>query len=106
MCLQFRRVLFRSRAITQLGCSEEAAAFLMAAGFPTDRDSFDYLETCRAPKIFIQSTNDQFGPRDQMEQAYAKFAEPKRLIWVEAADHFFSGGLEQLEEAVREAAVA
>ena len=35
-----------------------------------------------------------------MEALYARIAEPKRLIWVESADHFFAGGLEELEEQV------
>jgi hypothetical protein len=29
-------------------------------------------------------------------------AEPKRVTWIEAQDHFFEGGLDQLEEAVFE----
>ena len=95
---------FGSRVVTQLGCSAPGAAFLMAAGFPTGRWPAEYLETCRAPKIFIQSTNDQFGPRAELERAYATFAGPKQLIWIECGDHFFAGALEQLEETVREAA--
>jgi hypothetical protein len=51
----------------------------------------------------VQSTNDEFGPQGELENAYARFAEPKQLIWVEAGDHFFAGALEKLEEAVREA---
>jgi alpha/beta superfamily hydrolase len=66
--------------------------------------SWEYLETCRAPKIFIQSTHDEFGPRPALEAAFAKFAEPKQLLWIESRDHFFTGGVEELEEAVREAA--
>jgi predicted alpha/beta-hydrolase family hydrolase len=72
-------------------------------GFPTQQWPTDYLESCRTAKIFVQSTNDEFGPRRELESAYALFAEPKRLIWVEAGDHFFAGALERLEEAVREA---
>ena len=34
---------------------------------------------------------------------YERFASPKRLHWIEAADHFFAGGLEELEERVRTA---
>jgi hypothetical protein len=105
---------FGARVITRLGCSvgfKQAlpaanAAFLMAAGFPTGRDGFDYLAQCRAPKIFIQSTNDQYGPRASLEAAFAGFAEPKQLFWVEAQDHFFAGGLDELEERVYEAAAS
>jgi len=95
---------FGSRVIARLGCSVEGAAFLMAAGFPTNLGSWEYLETCRTPKIFIQSTHDEFGPRAELEAAFAKFAAPKQLIWIESRDHFFTGALEALEESVREAA--
>jgi alpha/beta superfamily hydrolase len=35
-----------------------------------------------------------------MEAFYAQVADPKRLIWVEAEDHFFAGGLDELERQV------
>jgi hypothetical protein len=97
---------FGGRVITRLGCTLEGPLWLMAAGFPTDYGSAEYLEQCTVPKIFIQSTHDQYGPRDAMEALYARFAEPKRLIWVESTDHFFAGGLDELEEQVTAAAVA
>jgi uncharacterized protein len=96
---------FGARVILTLGCQMESAVFLMAAGFPTQIEgAVPRLEHCRTPKIFLQSTNDQFGPRAEFEEAYAKFAEPKRVIWIEAADHFFAGALEELEARAREAA--
>jgi alpha/beta superfamily hydrolase len=96
---------FGARAITRLGCETAGARWLLAAGFPTRFGSTEYLERCPTPKVFIQSANDQYGPRPELEAQYARFAEPKRLIWVEAADHFFTGGLEELEARVRETAV-
>ena len=89
---------FGSRVVTRLGCAAEGASFLMAAGFPTRWGSPDYLESCPAPKIFIQSTNDQFGPRAELEAMYQRCAAPKQLHWIAAADHFFAGGLEALEK--------
>jgi alpha/beta superfamily hydrolase len=91
---------FGSRVVTRLGCESAGAAFLMSAGFPTRWGSPDYLETCAAPKIFLQSTHDQFGPRAELEAMYERFAAPKQLHWIESADHFFAGGLEALEERV------
>jgi alpha/beta superfamily hydrolase len=95
---------FGSRVITRLGCESGGASFLMAAGFPTSWGSPDYLESCAAPKIFIQSTHDQFGPRAELEPMYERFPAPKELHWIEAADHFFAGGLGELEERVKESA--
>jgi len=95
---------FGSRVITSLGCTLDGPRWLMAVGFPPGHGGTDYLETCAWPKIFIQSPNDQYGPREAMETMFAKVAEPKQLIWVESTDHFFAGGLEELEEAVFHAA--
>jgi hypothetical protein len=95
---------FGSRVIAQLACSVEGAAFLMALGFPPNLGPWEYLETCPTRKIFIQSTHDEFGPHAELEAAFAKFAPPKQLIWIESRDHFFAGALEALEESVREAA--
>jgi alpha/beta superfamily hydrolase len=96
---------FGSRVITQLGCSTGEPAFLLAAGFPTRYGPTTYLEDCAIPKTFIQSTHDEFGPRPELEQAFERFASPKELIFIEAADHFFAGALDALEKAV-EASIA
>jgi uncharacterized protein len=95
---------FGARVITRLGCEVEASRWLMAAGFPTRMGAAEYLESCATPKTFIQSTNDQYGPRGELEALFERLPEPKRLEWVEAPDHFFAGALDQLEEAVRSAA--
>jgi len=94
---------FGALAVMRLGCAMSDARFVMAVGYSTQRDNA-YLEGCLVPKIFVQSTHDEFGPRPELEAVYAKLAEPKELIWVEAEDHFFGGGLEELEERVRESA--
>jgi alpha/beta superfamily hydrolase len=54
------------------------------------------------PKIFVQSTEDIYGPRDQLEALYGRAAEPKRLVWIPAQDHFFAGALDQLEQVIQE----
>jgi alpha/beta superfamily hydrolase len=92
---------FGSRIVLQLGCSLGTPWRLIAAGFPTRLPGAEYLETCPIPKFFLQSTHDKHGPRAELEALFARFAEPKRLIWVPAEDHFFAGGLERLEEEVR-----
>ena len=92
---------FGARAITRLGCSVHGARFLLATGFPVGDAA--YLEGCTAPKIFIQSTHDQFAERRGFEAMFQRFSEPKRLVWVEATDHFFAGALDQFEEEVSRA---
>jgi alpha/beta superfamily hydrolase len=95
---------FGSRVVVRLGCESAGAAFLMAAGFPTSWGQPVHLESCAAPKIFIQSTQDQFGPRAELEAMFERFAGPKELHWIESTDHFFAGGLDALEERVKASA--
>jgi alpha/beta superfamily hydrolase len=91
---------FGSRVVTRLGCELDSARFLMAVGFPTRWGPPEYLDTCTTPKIFVQSTHDQYAPVADVEAMYPKVADPKQLHWIEADDHFFAGALEQLEETV------
>jgi len=93
---------FGARVITRLGCALEDVTWMLAAGFPTSHGSVEHLERCLRPKVFIQSTHDQYGPRGELEALFARVAEPKRVIWIEAEDHFFRGGLDELERAVED----
>ncbi len=92
---------FGARVITKLGCSlDPPPERLIAVGFGTRRGSSDFLSTCTVPKYFIQSTIDEHGPKEELEAAFVHFAEPKQLKFIEADDHFFAGGLDELEAAI------
>lgn len=92
---------FGSRIVLKIGCVPPGASRVIAAGFPTSRKCDVSVANCPAQKVFIQSTHDEYGPREQLEEMFRTMSEPKQLIWIEAADHFFGGGLDQFEEAVR-----
>jgi alpha/beta superfamily hydrolase len=95
---------FGSRIALRLGCGlpDPKPVRLIALGFPTTIGRFDYLNSCSLPKYFIHSTIDKYGPKPELEEAFAKFAEPKSLQFIEADDHFFANALDQLEAAVVE----
>ena len=74
----------------------------MAAGFPTRWGRPTIWRSARLRKIFIQSTHDQYGPRRGAGSDVRSVSpSPSNSIWIEAADHFFAGGLEELEERVK-----
>jgi len=91
---------FGSRIALRLACSTVDIRRVIAVGLPTRNSDLEYLKTCGASKIFVQSTNDEHGPREELEQLYLAFAEPKQIHWVESADHFFRDGLDGLEETI------
>lgn len=88
---------FGSRIALALGCADPAVSRVLAVGFPTGFSGFEFLAQCATPKIFVQSTRDQFGPQAELERLYAGFAEPKRIAFVPAGDHFFKGALDEFE---------
>jgi uncharacterized protein len=94
---------FGSRIVLRLGCETDLTASprrLIAVGFPTVYKDRSFLDNCIVPRIFIQSTHDQFGPVDELQALIDTLPEPKQLIWIQAQDHFFAGALENLEEAI------
>jgi len=90
---------FGSRVILELGCELQEPVRLVAVGFPA-KSEIAYLSSCAVPKFFITCTGDQFAPRDQMAIVLDRIPEPKKMIWIEGADHFFAGALDRLEETI------
>jgi uncharacterized protein len=64
--------------------------------------SFEFLHGCAKPKLFISGSLDQFGPRDKLEAVVKSAADPKQLVLIENADHFFEGHLHELREAIED----
>jgi alpha/beta superfamily hydrolase len=94
---------FGSRIVLRLGCAPEGSASarrIIAAGFPIGPGDRTYLDGCTVPRVFIQSTRDEFGPLATFQPQIERLPEPKRVILVDAQDHFFAGALDRLEEVV------
>jgi alpha/beta superfamily hydrolase len=62
---------------------------------------FDFLQNCAKPKLFVSGARDQFGPRTKLEALVRSLPEPKKLVVIEGADHFFEGRLRELREAIQ-----
>lgn len=62
--------------------------------------TFEFLHDCGRPKLFVSGARDQFGPRAKLEALVASISEPKKLVIIEGADHFFEGRLRELREAI------
>jgi uncharacterized protein len=73
----------------------------VAAGSEAPRNySFGFLQDCAKPKLFVSGARDQFGPRPKLEALVASLPEPKKLVIIEGADHFFEGRLRELREVI------
>ena len=91
---------FGSRIVLRLACGGEPVRRVIAVGFPTMYPDWSFLDGCTVPRAFVQSTHDEYGPLEELEPLVAALAEPKRLVAIEAQDHFFAGALDRLEEEI------
>lgn len=62
--------------------------------------TFEFLRDCTKPKLFVSGARDEFGPRAKLDSLMASVADPKQLVVIEGADHFFEGRLRELREAI------
>jgi alpha/beta superfamily hydrolase len=93
---------FGSVMALRAGCADARVRALVALGFPMSmvKDP-SFLDACTRPRLFVQGANDPFGPGPALRDLVAKLAEPRQAVVVPEADHFFSGHLEEMQEAVR-----
>ena len=78
---------------------------LIALGLPAvpveDRIyDFEFLRQSTKRKLFVSGSRDQFGPPGKLEALVDTFAEPKKLVRIEAGDHFFEGRLREMRDAI------
>jgi hypothetical protein len=62
--------------------------------------TFEFLESCFVPKLLVSGGRDQFAPRAKLEALAASTPDPKKLVVIEGADHFFEGRLRELRDAI------
>jgi alpha/beta superfamily hydrolase len=75
-----------------------------ALGLPTHAEGRDYsyhfLTGCTLPKLFLSGDHDRFAPTAQLAQVAAAAAEPKQLMLLSGADHFFRDQLKPMQQAL------
>jgi alpha/beta superfamily hydrolase len=90
-----------------VGQRDVAVQALVALGFP-----FRLLPGAgngaerRVPRLFVQGEKDEFGGEVQIRAHVAALPEPKHLVVVPGSDHYFTGHLDALQQAIRQWAAA
>jgi alpha/beta superfamily hydrolase len=82
------------------GCEDDRVAELIGIGVPVNDSDFSYLAACKKPKLFVQGSKDPFGELEKVKTLVASLPGDNRLIAVNDADHFFTGKLDQLGNAI------
>jgi uncharacterized protein len=77
---------------------------VVALGLPTlamgRQYNYSFLHSCSLPKLFLSGDRDQYAPAADLQHVAATTAEPKKLVLLPGADHFFAGQLEAMQNTI------
>jgi alpha/beta superfamily hydrolase len=91
---------FGSWVAARLAAAEPGVDELILIAPPVTRSGFQVLRSSSVPKLIVQGTADDVCPLEALETQYPAWAEPKRLVRIEGAGHFFDRQLAPLGEAI------
>ncbi len=88
-------------------CDDSRVKAAIGLGLPVapidDRAyDFSFLSSCTKPKLFVSGDRDQFGTPSQLEKVVQTVANPKKLVLIAGADHFFEGRLSEMRDAIQQ----
>lgn len=86
-------------------CGDPRVKGIVALGVPLQalgrNYTYRFLPGCAQSKLFISGTLDEFASVASVEELVASTSNAK-LVWVQDADHFFAGKLDQVREGIRD----
>jgi alpha/beta superfamily hydrolase len=92
---------FGSVVAARVAACDARVRGLFLLGFPVARfDDLGFLGAIRVPRLFVQGDRDAFGTGEALRVVVEPLPEPRVLIVVPEADHFFGGKLDVLHEAI------
>ena len=92
---------FGSSMALRVAAHDPRPRAVFALGFPAGMlTDMPTLPAVRVPRLFVQGEQDTIGPPDVLRRLVEGSPEPRRLVVVPAADHFFAGQLDALEQAI------
>jgi len=84
----------------RVGATDPRVAVLVGLGVPVAVMNLEFMLGVLKPKLIVQGTLDRYGPRADVEAFYNSLAGPKQIHWVQNADHFFTGKLEEVQRVL------
>lgn len=92
---------FGSAMAAKVAMTDDRVKAVLILGFPITRLASTHdLEQVLQPRLFVQGSEDEFGPGHAIRKLVAPLPEPKRLEVIEGADHFFTGRLDDLQAPI------
>jgi uncharacterized protein len=84
------------------GAADPRVSTLVGIAPPLARYDFEAVRSSAKPKFFIQGERDELCPLRDMQEFYARAADPKELVVIDAADHLFDGRTLEVGDAIED----
>ncbi|MCC7416521.1 MAG: alpha/beta hydrolase [Acidobacteria bacterium] len=84
------------------GVQDPRVSALIGIASPVTRYDFEMVRASAKPKFFVHGEFDDICPLRDMKAFYARAADPKELVVIEAADHLFDGKVGEVGDAVED----
>lgn len=92
---------FGSTVALRVAARDARVRAVFALGYPFGRpDGGAPLEAVRQPRLFVQGEHDEFGSGQALRARVEPLPPPRELVVVPGADHYFTGLLEPLQQAL------
>jgi len=85
-----------------VGAEDPRVSSLIGVALPLTRYDFDEVGRSTKPKFFIHGERDEVCSLAAVREFYARAAEPKELVVIDAADHLFDGKVGEVADAIED----
>ncbi len=85
-----------------VGAGDPRVSALIGIAVPVAQYDVAAIERSTTPKFFIHGERDELCPLKDMRAFYARCADPKELVVIDAADHLFDGKVSEVADAVED----
>lgn len=84
------------------GAADPRVSLLIGVAVLPDMFDFSSMVSSPTPKFLIQGAHDELGPVPVVRRFYATLAEPRELVTIDSADHYFDGHASEVADAVED----
>jgi alpha/beta superfamily hydrolase len=85
-----------------VGAGDPRVSALIGVAMPVTRYDFEEVSASTKPKFAIHGERDEITPLKAIRGFYARAAEPKELVIIDAADHLFDGKAGEVADAIED----
>jgi alpha/beta superfamily hydrolase len=82
--------------------TDPRVSVLLGLSTPVNHYDFDAVARSTTPKFFVHGERDELCSLKEIREFYARAAEPKELVVIDAADHLFDGKVSEVGDAIED----